>query len=322
MLPRNSRDCMRTAAIARKSDDSSATLSRSAGEQVIFAPGRRKAQIEQRRGDNPKHPRSCEFGPWWPLVFEGARAARVIPLSNDNRLAAQYRAAWRAVERSASVLGRKDRFSMNRFATNATRLPRFAVRGSFSALHVQRWTAARSALARPKNVNKRTKRREISVKGYNGIETCNAGSRRSASLPRAFADHLSYRMRARIAQERVPTSSPFGSADVIRRRCSAAVFEFFPAAARALSVSSNLRLSRYRGAGPGNLVQARFETPETTNQRNEVLNNTIKSPHLFRSLKVYFLGTRFSVPGRFDRINSLFPPRIIIPFFPHPGRRD
>ena len=121
MLPRNSRDCTRTAAIAWLSDDSSATLSRSAGEEVIFAPGRRRAQIEQRQGDNPKHPRSCESGPWWQLVFEGARAARVIPLSNDNRLAARCRAAWHAVERSASVSGGKDRFSMNRFATNATK---------------------------------------------------------------------------------------------------------------------------------------------------------------------------------------------------------
>src|SRR6266849_7963898 len=118
-----------------------------------------------------------------------------------------------------------------------------------------------------------------------------------------------------VRRSRVPTGSlffaPFGSAYVIRLVCSAAVFEFFPAAARALSVSSNLRLSRYRGAGPGNLVQAQFETPETTNQRNEVLNNIIKRPHLFRSFKGYFLGTRLSVPGRFDRINSPFPPRIL-----------
>ena len=121
MLPRNSRDCRQTAAIGRVSDDSSATQSRSAGEQVVFAPDRRRVQIEQRRGDNPKHPRSCESGPWWQPVFEGARAARVIPLSNDSRLAARCRAAWHAVERSASVFGGKDRFSMNRFATNATK---------------------------------------------------------------------------------------------------------------------------------------------------------------------------------------------------------
>src|SRR5271165_6596596 len=104
----------------------------------------------------------------------------------------------------------------------------------------------------------------------------------------------------------------------LRLGCSAAVFEFFPAAARARSVSSNLRLSRYRRASPDNLVQPRFETPETTHQRNEVLNDTIKCPHLFRSFKVYSLGsTKFAVSSCFDRINSLFSPRIIIPFFPH-----
>src|SRR5271169_1058951 len=102
----------------------------------------------------------------------------------------------------------------------------------------------------------------------------------------------------------------------LRLGCSAAVFEFFPAAARARSVSSNLRSSRYWGASPDNLVQPRFETPETTHQRNEVLNNIIKRPHIFRSFKVYSLGTKFAVPSCFDRINGLFSTRIIVPFFP------
>src|SRR5271166_2697814 len=102
----------------------------------------------------------------------------------------------------------------------------------------------------------------------------------------------------------------------LRLGCSAAVFEFFPAAARARSVSSNLRLSRYRGTSPDNLVQPRFETPETTHQRNEVFNNTIKCPHRFRRFKVYSLGTKFALPGFLDRVNGLLSPRIIIPFFP------
>src|SRR5271165_3536914 len=102
----------------------------------------------------------------------------------------------------------------------------------------------------------------------------------------------------------------------LRLGCSAAVFEFFPAAARARSVSSNLRLSRYRGVSPDNLVQPRFETPETTHQRNDVLNNTIKCPHRFRRFKVHSLGTKVAITSCFDHVNGLFSPRIIIPFFP------